>query len=121
MPSAKTIPINLFFNEVLLQINVFLIIQKIKSLTAAQMDLSMFQLFPYMTRTLDLDRPAFHSYMDTLFETLRGITQKVLLDGEGKPLLTPDETQQRAMDEYLTLVYDGLLGSQYANDTLYGD
>ena len=89
--------------------------------TAAQMDLSMFQLFPYMTRTLDLDRPAFHSYMDTLFETLRGITQKVLLDGEGKPLLTPDETQQRAMDEYLTLVYDGLLGSQYANDTLYGD
>ena len=81
----------------------------------------MFQLFPYMTRTLDLDRPAFHSYMDTLFETLRGITQKVLLDGEGKPLLTPDETQQQAMDEYLTLVYDGLLGSQYANGILYGD
>lgn len=89
--------------------------------TAAKMDMSMFHLIPYMTRTLELDRPAFHSYMDTLFETLRGITRKVFLDGEGKPLLTPDETQQRAMDEYLALVYDGLLGSQYANDTLYGD
>lgn len=89
--------------------------------TAAKMDMSMFHLIPYMTRTLELDRPAFHSYMDTLFETLRGITRKVFLDGEGIPMLTPDAAQQQAMDEYLALVYDGLLGSQYANGILYGD
>lgn len=89
--------------------------------TAAKEDMSMFHLIPYMTRTLDMDRPGFHGYMDELFTTLRGITRKVFLNGAGIPTQTLTGQEQQAMDEYLALVYDGLLGSQYANGILYGD
>ena len=87
--------------------------------TAAQMDLSMFHLIPYMTRMLDLPRPAFHGYMDELFELTRGVTRKVSLDGDGIPVQSLLGEAKAKFDEYLTLVYDGLLGEQYANADLY--
>jgi hypothetical protein len=87
--------------------------------TAAQMDLSMFHLVPYMTRMLDLPRPAFHGYMDELFELTRGVTRKVSLDGDGIPVQSLQGEAKAKFDEYLTLVYDGLLGEQYANADLY--
>lgn len=87
---------------------------------AQQMDLSMFHLLPYMTRTLDMPRPAFHSYMDGLFELTRGVTRQVSLDGNGVPMQTLEGESMEKFQEYLTLVYDGLLGRQYANGNLYG-
>ena len=88
---------------------------------AQQMDLSMFHLLPYMTRTLDMPRPAFHSYMDGLFELTRGVTRQVSLDGNGVPMQTLQGESMEKFREYLTLVYDGLLGRQYANGNLYGE
>ena len=87
--------------------------------TAAKLDMSMFQLLPYMTRMLDMDRPGFHSYMDSLFDQVRGVTRRVCLDGSGVPVLTLEEDAKAAFEEYLTVVYDGLLGKQYANEKLY--
>ena len=87
---------------------------------AQQTDLSMFHLLPYMTRTLDMPRPAFHSYMDGLFELTRGVTRQVSLDGNGVPVQTLEGESMEKFQEYLTLVYDGLLGRQYANGNLYG-
>lgn len=84
-----------------------------------KMDLSMFHLVPYMTRLLDLPRPAFHSYMDGLFELTRGVTRQISLDGSGTPVLTLEGEAKAAFDEYLNLVYDGLLGKQYGNEYLY--
>lgn len=89
--------------------------------TAARMDLSMFQLLPYMTRMLDLPRPAFHSYMDELFAVTRGVTRQVSLDGEGTPMQTLEGEALEKFREYLILVYDGLLGKQYGNQALYGE
>ena len=87
--------------------------------TAAKVDMSMFQLLPYMTRMLDMDRPAFHSYMDSVFEQVRGVTRKVCLDGSGNAVLTLEGEAQAKFDEYLSVVYDGLLGKQYSNALLY--
>ena len=84
-----------------------------------KMDLSMFHLVPYMTRLLDLPRPAFHSYMDGLFELPRGVTRQIRLAGSGTPVLTLEGEAKAAFDEYLNLVYDGLLGKQYGNEYLY--
>ena len=88
--------------------------------TAAKMDMSMFHLLPYMTRMLDMDRPAFYSYMDSLFAEVRGVTRKVCLDGNGEPLVTLEGTAKERFDEYLAVVYDGLIGEQYGNEALYG-
>ena len=88
--------------------------------TAEKMDMSMFHLLPYMTRTLDLPRPAFHSYMDSLFALTRGVTRKVSLDGSGTPVLALEGQAKAAFDEYLSIVYDGLIGKQYGNEALYG-
>ena len=89
--------------------------------TAARMDMSMFHLLPYMTRTLDLPRPAFHSYMDGLFEMTRGVTRQVSLDGNGTPVLTLEGEAKEAFEKYLCIVYDGLMGKQYGNAALYGE
>lgn len=88
--------------------------------TAARMDMSMFQLLPYMTRMLDMDRPAFYSYMDSLFAEVRGVTRKVCLGSSGEPLLTPEGPAKEKFEEYLSIVYDGLIGRQYGNEALYG-
>jgi len=87
--------------------------------THAEETMSMFHLVPYLTRTLDLDRPAFHAYMDDLFQQVQGFTRQVVCngDGEAEPFLAPKE--QEAFDQYLTLIYDGLLGKRYANPYLY--
>lgn len=87
--------------------------------TAAKMDLSMFHLLPYMTRTLDMDRPGYHGYMDALFTQTRGVTRRVSLDGSGVPVPALEGEAQARFQEYLTLVYDGLLGKQYGNRILY--
>lgn len=87
--------------------------------TAAKMDLSMFQMIPYMTRMLDMDRPAFHGYLDSLFEQTRGVTRQVSLDGSGNAVLSLEGEAQAAFEEYLDVVYDGLLGKQYASPLLY--
>lgn len=84
-----------------------------------KMDLSMFHLMPYMTRLLDLPRPAFHSYMDDLFALTRGVTRQISLDAAGNPVLTLPEEAQEKFEEYLTLVYDGLLGKRYGSQSLY--
>ncbi len=89
--------------------------------TAAKMDMSMFHLLPYMTRMLDMPRPAFHSYMDGLFALTRGVTRQVSLDGSGMPLLTLEGDAKEKFDEYLSIVYDGLIGKQYGNEALYGE
>ena len=89
--------------------------------TAAKMDMSMFQLLPYMTRTLDMDRPGFYGYMDDLFVQTRGVTRKVCLDGSGNPVLALEGDAKEKFDEYLTLVYDGLIGKQYSKAALYGE
>ena len=88
--------------------------------TAAKMDMSMFHLLPYMTRMLDMDRPGFYSYMDSLFAQTRGVTRKVCLDGNGTPMLDLEGDAKVKFDEYLTLVYDGLIGKQYNKAALYG-
>lgn len=88
--------------------------------TAAQMDMSMFHLLPYMTRTLDMDRPGFYSYMDSLFEEVRGVTRRVCLDGSGNAILTLEGEAQEKFDEYLSIVYDSLIGKQYSSRWLYG-
>jgi hypothetical protein len=85
------------------------------------MDMSMFHLLPYMTRMLDMPRPGFYSYMDTLFEQTRGVTRKVSLDGSGQPLLALEGDAKAKFDEYLSIVYDGLIGKQYGNASLYGE
>ena len=89
--------------------------------TAQKMDMSMFHLLPYMTRMLDMPRPGFYSYMDTLFEQTRGVTRKVSLDGSGQPLLALEGDAKAKFDEYLSIVYDGLIGKQYGNASLYGE
>lgn len=90
-----------------------------ESPTAEKMDMSMFQLLPYMTRMLDMDRPAFHSYMDELFDQIRGVTRKVVLDGQGVPAEQLTEELQTVFDRYLDVVYDGLIGQQYGSKLLY--
>lgn len=85
----------------------------------AEIDLSMFQLLPYMTRMLDMDRPGFYTYMDSLFEETRGVTRTICLDGEGNPVWTLTGMALEKFQEYLELVYDGLLGKQYASELLY--
>ena len=87
--------------------------------TAEKMDMSMFHLVPYMTRMLDMNRPAFHSYMDTLFEDVRAVTRKVSLNGQGDAVLTLEGTDMEKFREYLILVYDELLGKQYAGDAFF--
>lgn len=88
---------------------------------ADKMDMSMFHLLPYMTRTLDMPRPAFHGYMDGLFALTRGVTRQISLDAAGSPVLSLEGEAKAKFDEYLTLVYDGLLGKQYGNEALYGE
>ena len=87
--------------------------------TAAKADMSMFHLLPYMTRMLDMARPAFHSYMDELFTDVRAVTKKISLDGDGMPTLMPEGEEMEKFQEYLTLVYDELLGKQYTGDAFY--
>ncbi len=90
-----------------------------KKPTHIEEDLSMFQLLPYMTRNLGLARPVYYSYMDSLYEELHGWTRQVACDGAGKPVEELTEEAQKKFDEYLLLVYDGLMGKRYANDLLY--
>lgn len=87
--------------------------------THAEQDLSMFHLVPYMTRLLGMERPVFHYYMDSLFETLPGVTRQAALTDDGQPLYQPAEEARTKLEEYLLLVYDGLLGKRYANGILY--
>ena len=87
--------------------------------TAARMDLSMFQLLPYMTRMLDMDRPGFHSYLDDLFGQTRGVTRRISLNGSGEPVAVLEADAMAKFEEYLSVVYDGLLGEQYSNALLY--
>lgn len=87
--------------------------------THVEEDLSMFHLLPYMTRTLGLSRPVYYSYLDSLYEDLRGWTRQVACDGEGNAVLELTDETQKKFDEYLLLVYDGLMGKRYANDILY--
>lgn len=85
----------------------------------AETDLSMFHLVPYMTRLLDMERPVFHYYMDSLYEILPGVTRQAALSADGQKLYQPTEEAQTKLEEYLLLVYDGLLGKRYANEILY--
>lgn len=87
--------------------------------TAARMDLSMFQLVPYMTRMLDMDRPGFHSYMDSVFAQTRGVTRRISLNGSGEAVRTLEPDAMAKFEEYLSVVYDGLIGRQYSNALLY--
>lgn len=87
--------------------------------TAARVDMSMFHLIPYMTRMLDMDRPGFHSYMDSLFEQTRGVTRRISLSGSGEPVRALEGAAQAKFEEYLSVVYDGLIGKQYGNALLY--
>lgn len=89
--------------------------------TAAKLDMSMFQLLPYMTRMLDMDRPGFYGYLDDLFAQTRGVTRRVCLDGAGNPMLTLEGAAKEAFEEYLCIVYDGLIGKQYGNAALYAE
>ncbi len=87
--------------------------------THVKTDLSMFQLLPYMTRMLDLDRPGFHSYMDALFAEVRAATRTIRVDAEGNPAFTLNDHAQQTFEDYLTVVYDNLLGKQYSSAQLY--
>ena len=89
--------------------------------TGVEMDMSMFHLLPYMTRMLDMDRPGFYSYMDELFTQVRGVTRRVCLDGGGTPVQVLEGMAKAQFEEYLSLVYDGLIGKQYSNGALYGE
>ncbi len=90
-----------------------------KEPTHAQEDMSMFHLLPYMTRTLKLARPAYHAYMDSLYQEVRAVTRKVCLDSEGAAMEVLPRQGQEKFEEYLMLVYDGLIGKQYGNLFLY--
>ena len=79
----------------------------------------MFHLLPYMTRTLGMARPAYHSYMDSLYKEVRAVTRKICLDAEGNAVEVLSRKEQEKLDEYLMLVYDGLIGKQYGNLFLY--
>lgn len=87
--------------------------------TAEKQDLSMFQLIPYMTRKLGMQRPLFHVYMDKLFETLWGVTRQVTLSADGTGSYQVPEEAREAWEEYLLLVYDGVQGKRYGNKLLY--
>ena len=87
--------------------------------TQAETDMSMFHLVPYMTRTLNLDRPVFHYYMDSLYEQVKGFTLRVCADAEGNAAEVLTRKEQEKFQEYLLLVYDGLMGKRYANGLLY--
>ena len=87
--------------------------------THAEEDMFMFHLLPYMTRTLGMARPAYHSYMDSLYKEVRAVTRKICLDAEGNAVEVLSRKEQEKLDEYLMLVYDGLIGKQYGNLFLY--
>ncbi len=87
--------------------------------THEEQTMSMFHLVPYMTRTLGLPRPAFHTYMDSLYSEVQGMTRQVYCNSEGSAVDQLSATEQKKFDEYLSLVYDGLMGKRYANPILY--
>lgn len=81
--------------------------------------LSMFHMMPYITRTLNLPRPYFHTYMDSLYEQVKGVTRQVAVNGQELPVAALSAEEQEKFDEYLLLVYDGLIGQRYTNKLLY--
>ena len=87
--------------------------------THAEENMSMFHLLPYMTRTLGLSRPGFHAYMDTLYEEVRAVTRNICLNAEEEATAYLSREEQEKFDEYLMLVYDGLIGKKYGNLFLY--
>ncbi len=87
--------------------------------THAEENMSMFHLLPYMTRTLKMARPAFHVYMDELYDEVHAVTRRVCLDSKGEPMEVLPRKGQEKFEEYLMLVYDGLIGKQYGNLFLY--
>lgn len=86
---------------------------------AQSQDLSMFQLLPYMTRSLGLSRPAFYAYMDGLTAWFYGVTPNICLDAQGNPVFELEPEAWRRFEEYWMIVYDGLIGKGYANQILY--
>ena len=86
---------------------------------AQSQDLSMFQLLPYMTRSLGLSRPTFYAYMDGLTAWFYGVTPNICLDAQGNPVFELEPEAWRRFEEYWMIVYDGLIGKGYANQILY--
>ncbi|MBQ7090899.1 MAG: LTA synthase family protein [Clostridia bacterium] len=87
--------------------------------THAEQDLSMYQLMPYMTEQYGLSRPALFCFMDELRSVLRGHTGRFYLPAEGEATLESSAEIKAKLKEYWYLIYDSLIGKQYAKEILY--
>lgn len=90
-----------------------------KAPTHAQANMSLFQLLPYATRQLQLPRPLYYEYMDSLYEITKGAVRQIFLDEQATPVAQLPTAAQKKMQEYQILIYDGLLGKKYGSDRLY--
>jgi len=57
--------------------------------------------------------------MDSVFEQTRGVTRRISLNGSGEAVRTLEPDAMAKFEEYLSVVYDGLIGRQYSNALLY--
>ena len=87
--------------------------------THAEADMSLFHLLPYATRQLQMPRPRYYDYMDSLYEMTKGAVRQIFLDEQAKPVAQLPKESQEKLQEYQLLIYDSLLGKKYGSNRLY--
>ena len=77
--------------------------------------MSMYQLLPYITQQLGLDRPLYFDYLNQQAQLFKGFAQGVYLDSLGTPSWEfPSADAKDAFHKHWLLQYDLMFGKGYA-------
>lgn len=79
-------------------------------------DMSMFELLPYMTGELSMNRPDYFYFLDGFASECKGFTDMIYLDKNGAPTTTVDAAMNEKLEQFKLMQYDLLHGKRYANE-----
>ena len=83
-------------------------------------NMSMYQLLPYITQQLGLDRPLYFDYLNQQAQLFKGFAQGVYLDSLGTPSWEfPSADAKDAFHKHWLLQYDLMFGKGYAANRLF--
>ena len=82
-------------------------------------NMSMYQLLPYITESLGLDRPLYFDYLNQQFKLFRGFAQGVYLDADGNACWEVSSAAEEAFHNHWLLQYDIMFGENYSKGRLF--
>lgn len=80
-----------------------------------QVNLSMYELVPYMTQSFNLQRPLYFDYLLDQFNTYHGYASGAYIGGDNVATLTMPADAKKYSDTQWLFEYDLLIGKRYAN------